>query len=133
MLTKQRRTGAMAVELLFVFPLLLAVLLGTVEFSLWLAAQQQVALASRGGARVAATGGSAGDVGQAVRLVLGDARFEQAQLRADLTDANGDALASGQPVSVLVQLPVTAVVPDLLAFIGVSIRGQVIVSQTVMR
>jgi Flp pilus assembly protein TadG len=119
--------------MLLVLPLLLAVLLGTVEFSLWLAAQQQVTLASREGARVAATGGSADDVGAAVHLVLGDARFQQANVQSVLTDTSGNPVLPGAPVSVQVQLPVPAVVPDLLIFIGLSIRDQFLVSQTVMR
>lgn len=120
-------------ELLFVLPLLLAVLLGTVEFSLWLTAQQQVALAGREGARVAATGGSETEILDAVRVTLGEARFTQATVTAVLTDELGNPVATGDPVSVRVLLPVRYVVPDLLAFVGLSIRSQVLVSQTVMR
>jgi Flp pilus assembly protein TadG len=130
---RPRRQATVAIEMLLVFPLLLAVLLGTIVFSLWLSAQQQVSLASREGARAAATGGNAADVNAAVHLALGDNRFSQASVQANLTDSNGNPLASGQPVSVVVQLPVTAAVPDLLVFIGVSIRNQSLVSQTVMR
>ncbi len=46
---KNSRRASAAVEMLLVLPLLLTVLLGTVEFSLWLAGQQQVTLASRKG------------------------------------------------------------------------------------
>src|SRR5262245_17685472 len=105
-----RRRGSLTAELLFVFPLLLGILLATVELALWLTAQQQVALASREGARTAATGGSEEAVNDAVRLVLGDARFARAQVQASL------AVPSGEPVAVLVQLPAEAVVPDLLVF-----------------
>jgi hypothetical protein len=130
---RKGRKGGVAMELLLVLPLLLAVLLGTVELSLWLAAQQQVSLASREGARVAATGGTRADVNQAIRLALGDARFQRAQVTTWLTDSNSQPLPSGEPVSVLVALPASAVVPDLLVFIGLSIRNQKLISQTVMR
>jgi hypothetical protein len=133
MAPERKRRGGVAVELLLVFPLLLAVLLGTVEFSLWLAGRQQVALASREGARAAATGGTANDVQAAVRLALGDARYQQAQVVADLTDPAGVPVAPGEPVAVLVRLPAAAVVPDLLVVVGVSIRDQSLISQTVMR
>lgn len=131
--TRSRRRGGMAVELLFVFPILLAVLLGTVEFALWLSAQQQVTLASREGARAAATGGGQDDVTQSVRRALGDVRFNAAEVVVTLTDANGDPLVPGDPVAVQVRLRAGAVVPDLLRFIGFSIQNEVLVGQTVMR
>jgi hypothetical protein len=130
---RPRRRGSLSVELLFVFPILLAVLLGAVQFSLWLSAQQRVALASREGARVAATGGTSDEVAAAVRATLGDARFSAAEVRAGLTESNGDPVASGEPVSVVVSLPAAAVVPDLLRFVGFSIRNEILASQTVMR
>lgn len=133
MVAKPRRRASMSIELLLVFPLLLAVLLGTVQFSLWMSAQQRVALASREATRVAATGGTRDEVAASVRLTLGDTRFQLAEIQANLTDSNGDPIASGEPVSVLVSLPAGAVVPDLLRIIGFSIRNEFLVSQTVMR
>jgi Flp pilus assembly protein TadG len=132
-LQRRARRGHAALELLLVMPLLLAVLVGTVEFALFLTAQQQVNLAAREGARVAATGGSIDDINQAVRLSLGDGRFQQAIVQPQLTNQDGNPLQSGQRVSVLVQLPASAAVPDLLVFIGLSIRNQTLVGQTVMR
>jgi Flp pilus assembly protein TadG len=132
MYAKTRR-GHVAIELLIVLPILLTVLLGTIEFSLLLTAQQQVSLAAREATRVAATGGSVADIEQAVRLTLGDARYAQASVTAMLTDSNGDPVASGEPIAVRVQMPAGAAVPDLLVFAGLSIRNQVLVGQTVMR
>jgi len=131
MYAKTRR-GHVAIELLIVLPILLTVLLGTIEFSLLLTAQQQVSLAAREATRVAATGGSVADIEQAVRLTLGDARYAQASVTAMLTDSNGDPVASGEPIAVRVQMPAGAAVPDLLVFAGLSIRNQVLVGQTVM-
>lgn len=130
---RKRRSGSLTVELLFVLPLLLIIVLAAVEFSLWLAAQQQVALASREGARAASRGGNAGDVLLAVNQVLGPARAGIAQVQATLTDSNGQPLPSGEPLTVLVALPAGGVVPDLLVLAGLSIRNELIISQTVMR
>jgi hypothetical protein len=130
---RNKRRGSMTTELLFVFPILLAILLGTVEFSLWLSAQQQVALASREGARTAATGGDGDAVNESVRLALGDGRFNVAEVEVKLTDDNGEPAGPGDPVAVQVRLPAGAVVPDLLRFIGFSIKDEVLVGQTVMR
>jgi hypothetical protein len=128
----RHRRASLAVELLFVLPLLLLVLLGTVELSLWLTAQQQVALASREGARAAARGGNAQAVLQAVQQVLGPNRAPAAQVQATLTDASGQPLPSGAAVSVLVALPAGRVVPDLLGLAGLSIANETLASQTVM-
>lgn len=132
MFAKSRR-GHVALELLLVLPILLTVLLGTVEFSLLLTAQQQVSLASREATRVAAMGGSEGDIEQVVRLTLGDNRFAKATVTPLLVDANGNPIPSGEPIAVRVELPATAAVPDLLVFAGLSIRNQVLMGQTVMR
>ena len=128
-----RRSAVAALELLLVLPLLMTVLLGTVLFSLWLSAQQQVNLAAREGARVAATGGGIDDINAVVRLALGDARYQRATVQAQLDGPDGGPAAPGDPVAVIVSLPATAAVPDLLAFIGLSIRDQVLVGRTVMR
>lgn len=127
------RRGGLAVELLFVLPILLVVLLGTVEFALWLAAQEQVALASREGARAAATGATLPEIEAVVTQVLGERRFAVTQLSAEIVDPLGQPIVPGEPVAVTVQLPARAVVPDLLVFVGWSIRNESLVSRTVLR
>jgi Flp pilus assembly protein TadG len=129
----RRRPAAVAVELLLALPLLLAVLLGTIEFSMLLVARQQLLVASREGARVAAQGGDATDVEQAVQLFLGASSLAGASVQAVLTDDSGQPLPTGAPVAVTVTLPTTQVVPDLLGFIGFSLRGDTLTAQTVMR
>jgi Flp pilus assembly protein TadG len=66
----RRRAGA-AIELLLVFPILLSILLAMVEFSMMLVARQQLAGASREGARVAAQGGDLPAVQATVAQYLG--------------------------------------------------------------
>jgi len=129
---KARRATA-ALELLLALPILLAVVLGVVEFSLMLVAQQELVTASREGARVAAQGGAQTDVVQAVHQFHGSGNLSSATIVAVLTDSSGQPLPSGQPVSVTVSIPATQAVPDLAAFIGFSISGETLAAQTVMR
>jgi Flp pilus assembly protein TadG len=121
------------VELLIVLPILLSLLLGMVEFSMFLAARQQVTTASREGARVAALGGSAQEVQQAVLLFLGRGNLGTANVQVTLSFSTGLPGVNGQAAQVTVSLPANQVVPDLLRFIGVSIQNQTIVASTVMR
>jgi Flp pilus assembly protein TadG len=128
------RRGVMALELLFVLPLVLGVLLATVEFSMLLVAQQQLIISSREGARVAAQGGNQDDVQSAVLVFLGQGSLSQATITAMLTDpTTGQPLPSGSPVSVTVSLPATQAVPDLLAMLGYSISNETLTAMTVMR
>jgi Flp pilus assembly protein TadG len=124
------RLGAIhAVELLLVLPILLALILGMVEYSMILSIDQQLAVASREGARVAAQGGSAGEVEAAARLVLGAGSVgRHSVVTSQLTDVSGD------PVSVQVVVANAAtVVPNLLRFVGFSIDSKPLAGATVMR
>ena len=132
-LSGSRRTGSLAVQLLFVLPILLTFFFGMIEFSMLLIVRQQLLTASREGARVAAIGGTTDDVQQATQLFLGTGSLSQATVTSVLTDANGFPLHTGDPVLVSVSIPATAAVPDLLAFIGFSISNENLVAQSVMR
>jgi Flp pilus assembly protein TadG len=131
--TSRRRAGSMTVELLLALPVLLTFLFGMVEFSMLLLARQELLTASREGARVAALGGSEADVAQATRLFLGAGSLSQANVQMVLTDAKGAPLHSGSPVAVTVSIPASQAVPDLLAFIGLSIANETLAAQSVMR
>lgn len=128
----RRRAGA-ALELLLVFPVLLSLLLAMVQFSMLLAARQQLTGASREAARVAAQGGDLVAVQTAASLYLGSGSLANAQVVASVTDANGMPLPSGAPVAVTVQVPATQAAPDLLAYVGLSLRNEMLSAQTVMR
>jgi hypothetical protein len=129
----RKRRGAFAAELLFVFPILLAVLMATFEFSMILAARQMMSGASREGARVSALGGTADEAEAAARRFLGTGSLAAADVIVNDTDGSGNPAQPGDPVSVIVRIPTPQVVPDLLAIIGFSIRGDVLVAETVMR
>ena len=129
----RRRAGA-ALELLLVLPVLLSLLLAMVQFSMLLVARQQLAGASREAARVAAQGGDLTAVQAAAALYLGQGNLAaNAQVLASLTDDGGMPLLSGAPVAVVVQVPATQAAPDLLAFVGLSLKDEMLSAQTVMR
>jgi Flp pilus assembly protein TadG len=128
-----KRRGSLAIEMLIVLPVLLAIMLGMVEFSMLLVSRQELLTASREGARVAAIGGSQDDVEAAVRQFLGTGSLSQATITTVLTDNQGQPLPSGSPVAVTVSLPANQAAPDLLVFIGFSLRDETLVAQTVMR
>jgi Flp pilus assembly protein TadG len=130
---RRARRAGVAVELLLVFPILLSLLLAMIQFSMLLVARQQLAGASREAARVAAQGGNLAAVQSTASLYLGQGNLSNAQVTAVLTDPSGLPLPSGAPVSVTVQVPANQAAPDLLAFIGVSVKNQVLSAQTVMR
>jgi hypothetical protein len=132
-----RRRGVLTMELLLVFPILFALLLAMVQFSLTLHARQQLVAASREGARVAALGGDLDEVRAAVQRTLGRGRLADAAVH--LTDGRGEEIAGGQAVpsgtavAVWVRLPARHVVPDLLRFVGYSIKKDVLLARTAMR
>jgi Flp pilus assembly protein TadG len=126
----QRRPGAIhAVELLLLLPIVLGLLVAMVEYSMILSIDQQLAVASREGARVASQGGSAVEVEAAARLVLGTGSVNQgAVVTSQLTDV------SGNPVAVQVAIAdASTVVPDMLRFVGFSINGTPLAGTAVMR
>jgi hypothetical protein len=100
---------------------------------LTLAAEQRLTAASREGCRVAALGGHPDEIETAVRRHLGPGLFQQAQVTALILNAHGRPVHSGEPVEVGVRIPAGDVVPDLLSFIGYSIRGETLSAFTVMR
>src|SRR5947208_3221112 len=95
-LKRALRRGGSAIELLFALPVLLVVLFGTVEFAMVLIARQQLLAASREGARVAAQGGTADEVEDAVRTFLGQGSLSQATVASVLADDFGNPLPSGE-------------------------------------
>ena len=127
------RRGNVAVEMLLVMPILLALILGTIEMSMMTAANEQLCAASREGARVAALGGDTDEVNRAVYNHLNGGSLSQADVWASLTDRDGKPIPSGEPVMVRVQIPANHAVPDLLAIIGVSIGNSTLIGQTIMR
>ncbi len=131
---RSRRPGSiLSAEFVLILPLVLAVTAGFFEFSVWLTVQEQVAAASREGARVAATGGSDDGVKQAVLLNLGPVELPQANIQTIWLREGTDETSPIRSVVVVVTLPADKVVPDLLPLVGFSLSGRVIIGQTLMQ
>ena len=122
---------------MLVFPIAMAFFLAMVEFSMILVARQQLLAASREGARVAAIGADQQEVELTVRRYLGQGPLGDAEVT--ITDAVGakvnasQVIRSGEPVEVWLRLPTAHAVPDLLRFMGYSIKDDELVTRTVMR
>ncbi len=127
------RRGIVAVELLLALPVLLMVMLGTIQFTMILVARQQLQLASREGARVASIGGNASEVQTAVQAFLGTGPLSAATVHSVLTNASGQPIPSGGSVQVVVSIPTTQAVPNLLGSFGGTVAGDTLIAGTVMR
>lgn len=127
---KPSRPGALAIELLLALPIVMALVLGMAQLSMLISARQQVTVAAREAGRVAALGGSPSEVQETVDRFLG-AKVATVQLAVQ--DSSGDPIASGDPITVQVRVPTTSLVPELLKFIGFSMRNQEMVARAVMR
>ncbi len=134
---RHTRRGILALELLLILPILLLLILAMVQFSLTIHARQQLVAASREGCRIAALGGDLGEVERTVRRTLGNGRLADADI--ELTDESGKSIEAGQAVptgeavAVWLRLPTVHAVPDLLRFMGYSIKGDEIIARTLMR
>jgi hypothetical protein len=116
-----------------VLPILLGFILASVQIGVTLSVEQKLTAAAREGCRVAATGGDRRAVVEATERVLGPAIAHHAEICTGLTDSRGQPLPAGEPVQVIVKVPAIKVVPDLLRFVGYSIRNETLVSSTIMR
>src|SRR5262245_56646984 len=115
---RSRRRGSLSMEFILICPLLIGLIFAMVQFAWYLAAEQQLALASREGARVAALGGTEEEILQATRCVLGSGPLGCAEICVSVKDAQGQPIPSGKPVAVMVRIPASQAVPNLLAIIG---------------
>lgn len=130
---ERARAGAIvAMELLLIFPLMMAIFFGTIEYGLLLAAESRLLNASYQGARVAAAGGNREDVVNAAQTALLAGEVDVVDIQVVLTDGSTPVLPGGQ-VAVLASAPAGDLVPDYLRFIGISIAQRCLMGQTVMR
>jgi len=127
---RTKRRGLLAMELLLALPILLALVLAVVQFALLLSARQQVTVAAREAARVAALGGSPADVRRVVDRFVGP---EVGTVTARMTDTAGTPLPPGEPVEVAVRVPTRRMVPELLGMIGFGLGDRELVARAIMR
>ncbi len=129
----RRRAASLTIELLLLTPVLLTLVVAAVELSLLLAAHQKVEAASAVGARVAAQGGTREEVEKACAEALGRGRIAHAEVRCQLDGEDGLPLPHGSPIECTISVNATEVVPDLLAFIGISLKNTQISGRTLHR
>ncbi len=128
----QRRGAVLTTEMLFVLPVFGLVLTGAVELGLLAQARNLVQLASIEGARAAvASYPHPSQREQAIRNAVARVLVKpQLVNRAQIFLTGGDH--PGEPVTVIVQVPMDAAAPDLLAVIGISLQGRWLVAQATM-
>jgi Flp pilus assembly protein TadG len=117
-------------ELLLVLPILMAVVLGMIQFSLLISARQQVTSAAREAGRVAALGGSNTEIQATVDRFFGS---KVATVQTAIADLNGQPILPGDPVTVVVRVRTSCLVPELLKCVGFSMKNQELVARAVMR
>ena len=124
---KTKRRGILTMEFVMVMPILAVVLFGLFEFSLLFSARTSVVEACRKGARLATVPGvHPEDVEAEVRRVLPTRLSNQCEVQAIVGENSGD------PVSVVVRVPMHCASPDLLWPIGFSLKGQALQSESRM-
>jgi Flp pilus assembly protein TadG len=117
-----------SVELMMVLPLVLLVLLGTIEFACLLMAQQSLAHATYLGARRASVcEASSEDIERTVRGALGPSMGRKVRVSARVGQDVGEA------VVVHARVPMQSAAPDFLGWIGVSLQGRELQAAAVLR
>ena len=117
----------LTMELVLVLPVVLVVLFGLFELSLLFDARQTLVVASREGARTASLAGATlDDVRSAIHDRLGESFRDQLTIDVDLGQHSGD------PVCVVVSVPMRTASPDLLRVVGFSLDDRELVAETVM-
>ncbi len=131
---RQPRLGAMlSMELLLVLPVLLILLAALVEFSLIWSANSKVKAASQLGCRVATLPATHPDVAEQVIREKVNETLDKSSLVENHELEFVLGAYTGDKVSVRVRVPMKAVAPDLLSFVGLGLEDRVIVATTVMR
>lgn len=118
-----RRRGAVAIETLLAVPVVMAVLALLVGAAELIAAQQLLAEAGGRAARVAAVGGTPGQVRAAVAAVLGSERGEKAEVVIDPPDG---------PPGGLVEVRVTLAARHLTTRLAPVSRNEPLAGRAVM-
>jgi Flp pilus assembly protein TadG len=133
---RRRRKGAvLSIELIIVLPILLAVVLASVEFGLLLMASQGVGAAANVGAREAAKPSSSrasveATVAAAVQGWRWNNDYEVVIFVNGVKDSGNGLLTAGHgaTVSVTVNVPMDEAAPDLLKTLGVTLAGKELTS-----
>jgi Flp pilus assembly protein TadG len=128
-----RKGAVLSLELLLVLPILLVVCFAVVEFSMLLIAMQRVQTASSAACRIGTLPARNPDVQQQAMLAAAKAALGNPSLIAACQMPQSDVgTYAGDPVVVVVSVPMTAAAPNLLKMMGFSLEGRQLVAQTEM-
>lgn len=130
---REGRRASASLELLFALPLLFAMIVAVLQFSMVVTAQHELAAACREGARAAARHHSEEEVRKIVRDFLGEGRLKCAKIHVRIRNDSHELVCSGEPVEVMMEIPTRVAVPNFLAFIGFCFAEENLVARTVMR
>jgi Flp pilus assembly protein TadG len=140
--TERRKGAVLSIELVVVLPILLSILLATVEFGMLLMSSQGVSAAANVGSRAAALSSSTrSTVEAAVNNSLNGWKWQAAHEVVIFVNGNrvtptNDFLAAavtGDVVSVTVNVDMDDAAPDLLRYFGISIAGKELTTTFVTR
>jgi len=131
---RRGRLGALlSLELVLVLPILTIILLAVVEFSFLMMGLQRVQSASCAACRVGTLPvGDSAALDQAMQAAAAQA-LDRVPMVAAYQMSYDVGQYAGDPVWVQVTVPMTAAAPDLLGVVGLSLQGQQLAAQTVMR
>lgn len=126
----RRRLGAvLSMELIFVLPIVLALILASVEFGMLWSSGRRVEEAAAAGCRTASfRGADESAVRRSVERALDRASLVKnyaIDVRRDVPNPN--------EVCVTVKVPMKAAAPDMLGIIGFTLGSRTITAQSVMR
>ena len=115
--------------MILVLPVVIALFMALIEFSLLWSANQRVKEASLAGCRVATFAGSnIPAIQQAVEIAL----YKQSLINNYQVSVDGGGL-TGNPIAITVAVPMLAASPNLLQIFGFDLTGGNLTSQTIMR
>ncbi|MCE9607111.1 MAG: pilus assembly protein [Planctomycetia bacterium] len=127
---QRRRLGAvLSMELIFVLPILLALIFASVEFGMLWSSGRRVEEAAAAGCRTASFRGADDS---AIRRSIERTLDRTALVKSYAVNVRRD-LPNANEVCVTVSVPMKAAAPDMLGIIGFALGSRTIVAQSVMR
>jgi hypothetical protein len=130
---RSRHGALLSMELLLILPVVMILLSALVEFSLIWSANSKIKAASRLACRVATLPSTQPLVAEyvirekVIEVLESPKLVDACKMDCHMGQYTGD------PCTVVVSVPMKAITPDLLSFVGLGLKEREIVARTVMR